>query len=65
MQNDLDLLYRKSKSYVWGNSNLSDVLNQPLSLAYCSLIFIKQGSADINILFKNYHLKSGDFLFLS
>ncbi|MFH4214283.1 AraC family transcriptional regulator, partial [Acinetobacter baumannii] len=55
MQNDLDLLYRKSKSYVWGNSNLSDVLNQPLSLAYCSLIFIKQGSADINILFKNYH----------
>lgn len=65
VQNDLDLLYRKSKSYVWGNSNLSDVLNQPLSLAYCSLIFIKQGSADINILFKNYHLKSGDFLFLS
>ncbi len=43
MQSDLNFLHQNVKDYLWRTSNLSDSLNQPLLLAYCSLIFVKEG----------------------
>ncbi|WP_327858327.1 helix-turn-helix domain-containing protein [Acinetobacter guillouiae] len=65
MQSDLNCLRQNAKDYLWGTSRLSDSLNQPLLLAYCSLIFVTQGHADLSIQFKNYHLQAGDFLVLA
>ena len=65
MQSDLNCLRQNAKDYLWGTSHLSDSLNQPLLLAYCSLIFVTQGHADLSIQFKNYHLQAGDFLVLA
>lgn len=65
MQSDLNFLHQNVKDYLWRTSNLSDSLNQPLLLAYCSLIFVKEGHADLSIQFQNYHLQAGDILVLA
>lgn len=65
MQSDLNFLHQNLKDYLWRTSNLSDSLNQPLLLAYCSVIFVKEGHADLSIQFQNYHLQAGDILVLA
>lgn len=65
MKNIQNFLQQNAVDYIWEKNKFTDHLNQPLSLAYCTLVLVKQGHADLTIQFKPYHLKAGDLLILA
>jgi YesN/AraC family two-component response regulator len=65
MHQGFSQLQTHDHDYVCQQGVLSNVLHQPLSLAYTVLLIVQTGHAKVDIRFQSYQLKPGDVLVLA